>query len=562
VKFLSYNTHKNHLKIISKHSFIILYYTYPMDYKTLVGKINEVTGVTTIPEYGSKAFADLVATLDESHPELSTALMDLTQRAGARGYTHPDAEQERGAQRRAWLSRLRRKVVTDETSEEGGPSSAKVLRLLALFFALVMLSALGYGMYQSNQLRRVQLERLRQADEAEKQEVATEASKQIVQTSSGATVETQAQAPSQTQNPYDSTDTPESSSTSVTTTEPEPPQVLSVPLNFDETAPPPPLQLQAQQPLTLSATETQQMTLPPLEVPGTVALAPLDASSETTNVSPLAESSSQPPKVAEANVETGIVNASLEEVAAQPPLSLEEPLQSATAQTSLETETLTNEPTQAVQPNDVPPATLNATQQTETPEAEAENFRNALSETVLEPGQKISARLSTGITVVEGVSSPVLAESLLQDCLVVGLCPTLLFRGSAELISGNKVRVSFDAVIVNGEEQSFQGIALDAYDNNAISVAVVDEAPTVAQDLIRNALGGLSDYVEALSQAKTVRVLPSGETIEESSVPGLETFLGAAAAKTFQMPATSSSFVRVAQLPAGTPLKVLTGVSF
>lgn len=541
-----------------------------MNYKTLITKIRELTGITTIPEYGSQGFADLIAKLDEKQPELATALMDFAQGASTKGYVHPDEEQLKGARRRAWLSRFGRKAVTDETSEEGGPSPSKMLRLFGIFLAVVMLSALGYGMYQSGQLQRLQLERLNQTKEAEG--VPEQEPTGTVQTESGATMQTQAQPFTGTRNPYEAGDTPLEAAGATPASESQVPLSVAVPITADDIASPPALIVEQPQTLSPIGENEAASTVPPLELTALVPLPPLEESSVTSRatspLTPLTSSSGtafreEVLSELENNQSKSLLNTPQEfvtlgteiserEIAEVPPATLQE-----TGGNS--------ESSQLVEVNDTSPTTMQQNS-VETPtlavQSETEHFINELNTTLLEPGQKISVRLATGITIVEGLSSPLLAESLPQACPLSGVCPTLLFRGSAELISGNKIRIAFDAVIVDGQEQVFQGIALDSYDNTAIAVAVIDEAPTVAQDLIRNTLGGLSSYVDALSNAKTVRVLPNGEKVEESSVPGLETFLGAAAARTFELPPTSATFVRVAELPAGTPLKVLTGMSF
>jgi hypothetical protein len=532
-----------------------------MNYKSLVARIKELTGVETIPAYGSKAFADLIARLDEEHPDLATDLMDFTQRAGAKGYRHPDEEQQRGARRRAWLTWLGRKTLSDETSDEGGPSPSKVLRLLGVFFAVIMLSALGYGMYQSNQLKRLQLERLHQSEaEVTTEEPVGETQEQSVPTS-GTTMQTRAEPYTETQNPYASSDTPTEVQNTPETPAQEPSPVLSVPLSITEAVTPPALSVEPAQPLPplSSAATTPAQTLSALEPTAQTPLPSLGDSRE-------AEAALLPITAPQSSTET------MTEVETSPSLPVEpaafvaeEKQESLTSEMPGEwrEESGIDEPVTSAQNTDALPAALpELPEDLSSPGDETQFFSDELTTALLEPGQKISVRLATGITIVEGTSSPVLVESLPQTCLVVGLCETLIFRGNAELISGNKVRVGFDAVFFDGEEHPFQGIALDPYDNNAITVAVVDEAPTIAQDLLRNTLGGLSDYVEGLSQAKTIQVLPNGEKVEQSSVPTFETFLGAAAARTFRMPATTSSFVRVAQLPAGTPLKVLAGVSF
>jgi hypothetical protein len=189
-------------------------------------------------------------------------------------------------------------------------------------------------------------------------------------------------------------------------------------------------------------------------------------------------------------------------------------------------------------------------------------FTRALVENELQPGKRVAARLSTGVVAVEGSSSPVVAETLPQFCTVVATCPKMTFLGNAEMLASNYLQISWHSVLIGEVLMPFEGIALDMSSNTLIRTELTDQAPAAALDLVRSTLGGISRFVNAKVANPTLQVLPDGTVVQESQVPPLETFLLSNAADVFAFAGGRTSVVRVAQLPAGTPIQVLSGVSY
>jgi len=196
------------------------------------------------------------------------------------------------------------------------------------------------------------------------------------------------------------------------------------------------------------------------------------------------------------------------------------------------------------------------------PARERLTFTQALLDKDLAPGQKVSARLATGIVIVEGTPMPVMAETLGSFCNVPATCPPMKFMGDAELVAANYVRISWHSVILNSVLLPFEGIALDMSGNAVLAASVNDAAPAAALDVVRATLGGLSNYVSAKVENPNLQVTPDGTVLQESQVPSVETFLLANAADVFAFQSDRTSVIRTAQLPAGTPIQVFSGVSY
>jgi hypothetical protein len=189
-----------------------------------------------------------------------------------------------------------------------------------------------------------------------------------------------------------------------------------------------------------------------------------------------------------------------------------------------------------------------------TTSAQATNAINAL----LPPLSVVSARLVTGITAVDMSETPVVAEALNDYCSLPLSCPPITFYGVAEVKSANYVSVTFRHALVDGNLLPFTGRGLDLSSNPLLVGRVIDETPAVVQDLLRAALGGVSDYVNAASKRSTTVVLDNGSTVTASQLPSLESFIFGSAASIFDTPTQATSVVRVIQIDAGQPIKVLS----
>jgi hypothetical protein len=186
--------------------------------------------------------------------------------------------------------------------------------------------------------------------------------------------------------------------------------------------------------------------------------------------------------------------------------------------------------------------------------AQATNAINAL----LPALSVISARLVTGITAVDMTDTPVVAEALNDYCSLPLSCPPITFYGVARVQSANYVSVTFSHALVDGHLLPFTGRGLDLSSNPLLVGRVVDEAPAVVQDLLRAALGGVSDYVNAASKRSTTVLLNDGSTVTASQLPSLESFIFGSAASIFDTPREATSVLRVIQIDAGQPIKVLS----
>jgi hypothetical protein len=189
-----------------------------------------------------------------------------------------------------------------------------------------------------------------------------------------------------------------------------------------------------------------------------------------------------------------------------------------------------------------------------TTSAQATNAINAL----LPPLSVVSARLVTGITAVDMSETPVVAEALNDYCSLPLSCPPITFYGVAEVKSANYVSVTFRHALVDGNLLPFTGRGLDLSSNPLLVGRVIDETPAVVQDLLRAALGGVSDYVNAASKRSTTVVLDNGSTVTASQLPSLESFIFGSAASIFDTPREATSVLRVIQIDAGQPIKVLS----
>jgi hypothetical protein len=178
--------------------------------------------------------------------------------------------------------------------------------------------------------------------------------------------------------------------------------------------------------------------------------------------------------------------------------------------------------------------------------------------TVLPPLAVISARLVTGITAVDTTETPVVAEALNDYCNLPLACPPITFYGVATIQAANYVSIRFTYMLVDDQLLPFRGKGLDLSSNPLLAGRVIDEAPAVAQDLVRAALGGIGDYVDAAARQTRTVVLEDGRTVTQSQVPSLESFIFGSAASIFDTPNQATAVIRIIQIDAGQPIKILS----
>lgn len=178
---------------------------------------------------------------------------------------------------------------------------------------------------------------------------------------------------------------------------------------------------------------------------------------------------------------------------------------------------------------------------------------------VLTPGARLAAELVTSATVLDGVPGPVLAETVCGAREVS--CDPVVFSGVAELLAGDRLVITFEQAIVGGEVVPVTAMALATDLSTSIPAQVMDQAPTFAQDMFRSAMSGVSEYVQALA-GRTKTTVVGENLVTESLPPGLEDFVMGRVAGSFGVDGNRMSFVRVAELPSGTPVVVLVGSTY
>lgn len=174
----------------------------------------------------------------------------------------------------------------------------------------------------------------------------------------------------------------------------------------------------------------------------------------------------------------------------------------------------------------------------------------------LPPGRLFEAVLITGVMAPLGGETPVLAESTrwCED----PPCRPLYLLGTARLHETGRAAVQFTEVVLDGQVVKGNFVAFDPHDKlYAVKGQVMDVAPSLALDLVRAAVGGVADWVQATLNAKTVVITDQG-VVQESTVPEAWTFPLAAMAKTVKPQESATTLIRAVVVDAGAPLLVLS----
>lgn len=142
--------------------------------------------------------------------------------------------------------------------------------------------------------------------------------------------------------------------------------------------------------------------------------------------------------------------------------------------------------------------------------------------------------------------SPVFTDEVREAPLVVQAGDGRVFLGRFVLQPPFGAFGEVDTVVVGGQSRAATGRVFGR-NGQLAPVTVEDVAYSLAQDLLRSAVSGITRYVQGL-EAETRVVLQGDQVVAERKAPGLlEQVLGSAAS-VFQMPPGRSSFVRVYRL--------------
>jgi hypothetical protein len=219
---------------------------------------------------------------------------------------------------------------------------------------------------------------------------------------------------------------------------------------------------------------------------------------------------------------------------------------------------------------ELPPSALESTPSSETtfegvpPTSLATNADGELLETdlfngkasdLLRSGMLIPATLQKDIILTQGETRQVLADAVVGWCGEAD-CPSLRLLGTASLSEGGRLDVIFEEAVLEGEVMELSGIAYGADNAEGLPAHIADTTPTLLADSLRAGAGGLTDYVEAETNRKTV-IRNGDSTVTETTVPGLLEFVLGRAAGSLQIPEGETSVIRLAAVEKGTRLEVL-----
>ena len=220
-------------------------------------------------------------------------------------------------------------------------------------------------------------------------------------------------------------------------------------------------------------------------------------------------------------------------------------------------------------------STPNANVEVNTPKQESQ-IQDEASKTLkdyLAPGDQLEATLITGAILLPSSTQVVVAKAA-EDWCKQSKCPELLFIGKAEYRSGNRTELQFDKAVLDGLSQESEAVALDDEDRLGLPVTLSDTTPALAQDLVRGALSGVAAYANALASQVSITNLDNtvlgntvlgntvlGNTvIEQATTPSIENFVMGNLAQLFATQAEQTAVIRIAELKAGTSLKLLYGI--
>lgn len=162
-------------------------------------------------------------------------------------------------------------------------------------------------------------------------------------------------------------------------------------------------------------------------------------------------------------------------------------------------------------------------------------------------GTRLKGRLGVGVLIAEGAPGAVAIDAEDGSTWV----------GEVTLDETRRLKGKLTRVIKDGREYATNATLLDAEGTLGVAARVREEAPSIAADLIRGSLRGVSDYVTAASQAKSVTVLPGGGVAQSSQTPPLELFMAGSLANLFALQQDKKAVVRVAQADKGTEVVIL-----
>ena len=173
-------------------------------------------------------------------------------------------------------------------------------------------------------------------------------------------------------------------------------------------------------------------------------------------------------------------------------------------------------------------------------------------------GSRVAATLITGVTVTQGSSVPIVAETTSRWCSEE-TCPPITWIGQATLDASERVQVTLTQAVIDSSLQAVTGLALNPDFSVGLTAEIRYDSPSSAEQLVRAGLGGVSDYVEALNQQQKVSIV-DGVAVAETQTPSVDNFILGRVTSLFDFQQGDAKSIRVAHIPANTPIVLLYGV--
>lgn len=175
-----------------------------------------------------------------------------------------------------------------------------------------------------------------------------------------------------------------------------------------------------------------------------------------------------------------------------------------------------------------------------------------------QPSQIITARLVTGIAMVQGFEpTPVLAISDSRVWCGREICPRVTWLGQVTSAVGRRVQVHFSTAFIDGRAHSIRAHALGSDMILGLPARISTRTSAVAGQIVSAAFAAASDYLKALSQQHQVTIANGWLAITERGNPDFWTHLLTRVTDLFGVQSSGPPTVEVAEVAPETEFRLL-----